>query len=85
MPGPSTPATNPGKSIAKVFQIMVNDLAREMNRSKHEFAVDVEIDFNSVTINKKGIPLFTKSVTQSQMQIKLATRITPGKRGPKPE
>ena len=77
MPGTSTPATKSGKSIAKVFQIIVNDLAREMKRSQHEFAVDVAIDFHSVTINKKGIPLFTKSVNQSQMQIKLATRITP--------
>ena len=78
MPDPSTPATSPGKSVAKVFKTMVNELVIEMNQAKHEFAIDVQVDFKSVTINEKGIPLFSKSVTQSQMQIKLATRITPG-------
>jgi hypothetical protein len=79
MPGPSNPAINSGKSISTVFQNMVNDLVVEMNRANHQYAVDVEINFESVTINQKGIPLFTRNTTQSQMKIKLATRITTGK------
>lgn len=77
MPGPSTPAENTGRRIAEVFKSMINDLAAEMDKAKHEFAVDMEIEFKSVTLDQKGIPLFTKSATQSQLQIKIATRITP--------
>jgi hypothetical protein len=77
MPGPSTPAQNTGRRIAEVFKTMVNDLAIEMDKAQHEFAVDMEIEFKSVTLDQRGIPLFSKSTTQSQLQIKIATRITP--------
>ena len=83
MPGPppatgsSTAATTPGRPIVKVFAAMVNDFVEAMDKTKHEFAVDVELNFKSVTIDQKGIPLFTKTTTQSQMEIKIATRLTP--------
>jgi hypothetical protein len=80
MPAPSTPATSPGKNISTVFRKMVNALIAEMDETKHPYAVDVEVNFASVTINQKGIPLFVKNTTQSQMQIKLATRVVPGER-----
>lgn len=40
-------------------------------------AVDIELNFKSVTISEKGWVLFGKDTDQSQMEIKLATRITP--------
>jgi hypothetical protein len=67
------PAKSPGKSIVKVFNMMVS----EMCEVQHEFAVDVEINFKTVTIDRKGLPLISKNTTQSQLEIKLATRIIP--------
>jgi hypothetical protein len=77
MPGPSNPAEVPEKKVAEVFNLMVNDLLTSMAKEKHEFAVDIEITFQSVTVDERGFPLFSKKTSQSQMQIKLATRITP--------
>ena len=77
MPAKSLPAKSSGSRIANVFKSIVNDLSNEMAKAKHEFSVDIEIEFKSVTLDEKGIPLFTKSTTQSQLQIKMATRISP--------
>lgn len=40
-------------------------------------AVDIELTFKSVTINEKGWVLFGRDTDQSQMEIRLATRLTP--------
>jgi hypothetical protein len=77
MPGSSTPTEVPERKVAEVFNLLVHDLLNSMVKEKHEFAVDIEITFQSVTVDERGIPLFSKKTSQSQMQIKLATRITP--------
>ena len=71
------PVATKEHQIGKVFGSIVNDVKNGMVESKHENAVDVELNFQSVALSQKGIPLFTKSSNQSQMQIRLATRVLP--------
>jgi hypothetical protein len=40
-------------------------------------AVDVELNFKSLTLNEKGWVLFGKDTKESQLEIRLATRILP--------
>ena len=74
------PAKNTGKRVAEVFKTTVTDLSARMSEAGHEFAVDIEIEFRSVALDSRGFPLFSKSTTQSQLNIKLASRITPTKK-----
>jgi hypothetical protein len=40
-------------------------------------AVDIELNFKSITISEKGLALFGKDSAQSHLEVRLATRITP--------
>jgi len=71
------PVATKEHQIGKVFGSIVNDVKNGMVASKHESAVDIELNFESVALSEKGIPLFSKSSNQSQMQIRLATRVLP--------
>lgn len=64
-------------AVGTVFRSVVTDVRESMNQSQHQSAVDIELNFNQVTISQKGIPLFTKKKEQNAMNIKLATRILP--------
>ena len=79
MANSAKPAKSTGKRVAEVFRTTVTDLSARMSEAGHEFAVDIEIEFRSVALDSKGFPLFSKSTTQSQLNIKLASRITPAK------
>ena len=72
------PALKKERQIGKVFNSIITDVKTGMAESKHENAVDIELNFESVALSQKGIPLFTKDSKQSQMKIRLATRILPG-------
>ncbi|WP_019617199.1 hypothetical protein [Psychromonas ossibalaenae] len=65
------------KPIASVFNSVVKGVQDTLNTSRLQSAVDIELNFNQVTISKKGIPLFTKKKEQTEMSIKLATRVIP--------
>lgn len=71
------PAVVDQTPVALVFSSMVSALSQAMAANQHNNAVDVQLTFQSVTTDAHGVPLFTKHSTQSQMQIQLATRITP--------
>ena len=70
-------ANVPGENIALVFKELIRGIAEQMAETNHQFAVDLEVNFESVTVDKKGIPLFTNKATQSHLRIRLATRIIP--------
>jgi len=63
--------------IAKTFAAIVDEIQSKVNASDMKSAVDLELTFNQVSLDSKGVPLFTRHKEQSQMQIKLATRIIP--------
>ena len=63
-------------NIAKVFGDSVTLIRSEMIKNQHKDAVDVEINFQNVTLSKKGFLVFSKK-TESTMTIKMATRILP--------
>lgn len=69
--------TEKHQAVGEVFRSVVIDVRSSMISSKHEAAVDIELNFNHVTISEKGVPLFTKKKEQNAMNIKLATRILP--------
>ena len=71
------PATIPEQPVADVFANIVRDVAKVMTDTTHKEAVDLDLKFTSVTIDSRGIPLFTKHTDQSQLEIRLATRLTP--------
>lgn len=73
-----TPALKKERQIGKVFNSIITDVKTGMKESNHENAVDIELNFQSVALSQKGIPLFTKNSKESQMQIRLATRVLPG-------
>jgi len=66
-----------GSPVAKMFGNMIAEIQSKVDASNVQAAVDVELTFNQVSIDSKGIPLFTRNKQQSQMQIKLATRVIP--------
>jgi hypothetical protein len=77
MPDPKTPAELPGDAVGKIFRTLVTDsIVPAMRDAGHQSAVDIEIYFKSVTI-EKGIVIFPKKTTESQMEIRIATRINP--------
>ena len=71
------PVATKEHQIGKVFHSIIRDVKTGMAESKHENAVDIELNFQSVALSQNGIPLFTKNSKQSQMQIRLATRVLP--------
>jgi len=71
------PVAKKEHQIGKVFNSIITDVKTGMVESKHENAVDIELNFQAVALSQKGIPLFTKNSNQSQMQIRLATRVLP--------
>ena len=71
------PVSTKEHQIGKIFGTIIEDVKNGMAESKHENAVDVELNFQSVALSEKGVPLFSKSSSQSQMQIRLATRVLP--------
>ena len=71
------PVATKEHQIGKVFDSIINDVKNGMVESKHESAVDIELNFQSVALSQKGIPLFSKNSKQSQMQIRLATQVLP--------
>lgn len=78
MPDRSTPAELPGYPVGRIFETLVADeIIPAMRKAKHQCAVDVQIDFRAVTVSEKGVVLFGKKTTESQMEIRLATRIDP--------
>ncbi len=78
MPDAKTPAELPGHPVGRIFENLVAvDIIPAMRRANHQCAVDVQIDFRAVTVSEKGIALFGKKTTESQMEIRIATRITP--------
>jgi len=81
------PAIYSAASIGDVFQSVVNEVREtyelEMRRTGDSHgsvlinAVDIELNFKSIVLSEKGWVLFGKDSTQSQMEIRIATRITP--------
>ncbi len=65
------------RSVATVFNTVVKDVQKTVDKTGHQSAVDIELNFNQVAISKKGIPLFSSKKEQTAMSIKLATRILP--------
>jgi hypothetical protein len=63
-------------NVAKVFGDSLATVRTEMIKNVHNHAVDLEVNFQSVAISKKGLLVFSKK-TESTISIKLATRITP--------
>lgn len=73
-------ATTPGADVGKVFSRAVRNIQSTMTPT--DAVVDVEITFRSVTIDSRGIPLFTNRTEQSSMEMKLATRVRPAQPPP---
>jgi len=82
------PATLEAPSIGDVLQQVVEEVnkAHAALDGKTEVggtaqprlgAVDVELNFKSVTLNEQGWILFGKDTQESQLEIRLATRILP--------
>ena len=65
------------RAITQVFTSTIREVRQSLDESKMPSAVDVEVQFNQVTISEKGIPLFTEKTSQTAMCIRLATRIVP--------
>lgn len=63
--------------VTDTFLNIVREVGLGIKEVDHKHAVDVEVNFRSVTVGKKGVPLFTKHMNESQLEIKLATRIIP--------
>ena len=69
--------TDEGPEITSIFNSVAKGIQDIIDSRNHGAAVDLELQFNQVTINSKGVPLFSKTETTKSIQIKLATRITP--------
>ena len=65
------------QAVATVFNSVVTEVKQVVDSKNHKSAVDVELNFNQVTVSSRGIPLFTKKRKETAMTIRLATRITP--------
>jgi hypothetical protein len=72
-----SPVEEQSEAVGSIFINMIATISAKAKSLNHNNAVDVEINFQSVTIDKNGIPLFTKHTKESQIQLKLATRILP--------
>ncbi len=62
-------------TIGETFRIIVSDIKKGMNQEKLKAAVDVEINFESVDIQRRG--LFVRSNETKTTKVKMATRILP--------
>lgn len=71
--------TEKHQAVTTVFNIVVSGVQKTVHDTGHQSAVDIELNFNQVAISKKGVPLFTSKKEQTEMSIKLATRIIPTK------
>jgi len=71
------PATEKASPVADTFASIVGQVQSKIDEKGMKSAVDVELTFNQISLDSKGVPLFTRRKEQSQMQIKLATRIVP--------
>jgi len=90
------PATLNTGTIGEVFESVIDEIrkayAHDISRSYDEGssvalmnAVDIELNFKSLTIEKKRKWLvITRNTKESTMEIRLATRITPPSHGIKP-
>lgn len=78
----NAPAKYDAPPIGKVFESVIRQVREAYSTSDESGmsiqAVDIELNFKSVAIDEKGWALFGKDTKQSQMEIRLATRITPG-------
>ena len=72
--------TEPAADVGMVFSRAVRNIQGTMG--PRDSVVDVEITFRSVTIDSRGIPLFTNRTEQSTVEMRLATRIRPAEGHP---
>jgi len=70
--------TQKASPVVTSFALIVSEIQTKIDAAQMKSAVDIELTFNQVSLDARGIPLFTRHKEQSQMQIKLATRIMPG-------
>ena len=63
-------------SIDEVFSNIVDHVRAQMQAQSLEAPVDIELNFQQVTMSKSSA-VFAKRREQSQMEIRLATRIMP--------
>jgi hypothetical protein len=77
MSDPKTPAITDQPAVSDIFAHAISDLSEVMSQTHLKDAVDIELNFKSVTTDSNGVPLFTKHSTESTLEIRLATRLTP--------
>lgn len=64
--------------IQKVYKHDISSKSSDQNQTTTLMsAVDIELNFKSVTLAEKGLAIFGKDTKESVMEIRLATRVTP--------
>jgi hypothetical protein len=81
------PTTLPAPTVGEVLECIVQQIATAHNNLQQRrikgdvsallSAVDVEVTLRNITTSENGWVLFGKDSQESQMEIKLATRILP--------
>lgn len=70
-----SPVELPAESIGGVFRTVVTDVALVVDEQGGPAVVDVELTLTSVKMSKSGIPLISRKTKESELQIRLATRV----------
>ena len=71
-----TVTTINAKAVVQVFDNVVSGIRTTIKEKKHNSAVDVKLDFKSISIDSKGILVWSKK-KESQLEISLATQVIP--------
>jgi hypothetical protein len=82
MPETKAAAKYDAPKIGDAFESVIQQVRQAYSTSDKSGmsiqAVDIELNFKSVAIAEDGWVLFGKDTKESHMEIRLATRITPG-------
>lgn len=70
-----TKAVAESTDITEIFRNVVQNTTDVLRDQNTEIAVDVKLEFTSITVTKRGIPVIWGKKDESVLQIVFATRI----------